>query len=179
MAAPVILRGPRHQKGFSIIELLLVAFIMAVGLMGLTLLQTMALRTAFGSQQMTAALKLADRVMDGVAAEGRQRRLMAQFGDTGLSTLPKLYIKGADVPLCYTAKGELQLEAGLPMETPNTQTYFRVTVAPQPVSLTSVPGLSGRTFKVTVKWSEVLDAKTKKAVERTVVLDRLVGYADN
>lgn len=60
-----------RQSGFSMIEMLMTAFILAIGILGLTLLQTMALRATRGSQNLGIAVQLAERVMDQAELEGR------------------------------------------------------------------------------------------------------------
>jgi len=59
------------QAGFSMIEMLMTAFILAVGLLGLCMLQTLSLRASRGSSSLTTAVHVADAVMDQVELEGR------------------------------------------------------------------------------------------------------------
>ncbi|WP_306600153.1 prepilin-type N-terminal cleavage/methylation domain-containing protein [Geothrix sp. 21YS21S-2] len=61
----------RSQAGFSMVEMLMAAFILAIGILGLSMLQTMSLKAGRGSQSMANAVKIADRIMDQVEAEGR------------------------------------------------------------------------------------------------------------
>ena len=61
----------RAQHGFSILEMLLVAFILGVGLLGLAALQTMGIRGYASSRERDAAAYLAGNVLDTLAAEGR------------------------------------------------------------------------------------------------------------
>ena len=59
------------QAGFSMIEMLMAAFILAIGILGLSTLQLMSLRATRGSQNQGLAVQLADQVMDQVEEEGR------------------------------------------------------------------------------------------------------------
>ena len=59
------------QAGFTMVELLMTAFILAVGLLGLSMLQVMALRAARGSRSMETAVQVAQGVLDQVEMEGR------------------------------------------------------------------------------------------------------------
>lgn len=70
---PTCNAGPRdlRQSGFSMIEMLMTAVILAIGILGLTLLQTMSLRASRGSQNLGIAVQLAERVMDQAELEGR------------------------------------------------------------------------------------------------------------
>jgi Tfp pilus assembly protein PilV len=53
------------------VEMLMAAFVMAIGLLGLAMLQTMSLRAAGGSKNMTMAVQLAEQMMDQIELEGR------------------------------------------------------------------------------------------------------------
>ena len=59
------------QQGFSMIELLMTAFVLSIGLLGLCMLQTMSLRASRGGQSLTTAVHVAEAVMDQVELEGR------------------------------------------------------------------------------------------------------------
>jgi prepilin-type N-terminal cleavage/methylation domain-containing protein len=60
-----------RQSGFSLIEMLVAATILAVGILGLAMLQAMALRASRGSSNMVMAARLADHIMDSAELEGR------------------------------------------------------------------------------------------------------------
>ena len=64
-------RVQSKEAGFSMIEMLMAAFILAIGILGLTMLQTMSLRSAGGSKNLTMAVQLAEQMMDQVELEGR------------------------------------------------------------------------------------------------------------
>jgi len=64
-------RVTQSQSGFSMIEMLMAAFILAIGLLGLAMLQTMSLRTTRGGKSMTTAVLVAQRIMDQIEMEGR------------------------------------------------------------------------------------------------------------
>ena len=84
MRDPKPMRRPDGQTGFSMIEMLMTAFILAVGLLGLAMLQTMSIRAFRGSKSMTTAIQLAEGVMERVEQESRQSWL--NLTDTNLST---------------------------------------------------------------------------------------------
>jgi prepilin-type N-terminal cleavage/methylation domain-containing protein len=64
-------RACSSQAGFSMIEMLMTAFILAIGLLGLCMLQTMSLRASRGGASLTTAVHVANTVMDQVEMEGR------------------------------------------------------------------------------------------------------------
>jgi len=59
------------QAGFSMIEMLITAFILAVGLLGLAMFQTMSLRASRGSRSVNTAVMVAEQIMDQAEMEGR------------------------------------------------------------------------------------------------------------
>lgn len=61
----------RTQAGFSLVELLMVAFILGVGMLGLAALQTAAIRAGGGSRNRDAAAYLANNVLESLATDGR------------------------------------------------------------------------------------------------------------
>lgn len=53
------------------VEMLFSAFILAIGILGLSMLQAMSLKASRGGQSMNNAVQVADRMMDQIEAEGR------------------------------------------------------------------------------------------------------------
>ncbi|MBP1628586.1 MAG: hypothetical protein H6Q00_3061 [Holophagaceae bacterium] len=71
----------KGEAGFSLVEMLMAAFIMAIGLLGLTMLQVMSIRGAQGGKSLSIAVGLAEQVMDKVEVEGRATYLNTNFTD--------------------------------------------------------------------------------------------------
>ena len=96
-------RSGSAQSGFSMVEMLMTAFILAIGLLGLAMLQVMAMRAASGSRNLSIAMELAGEVMDQVDLEGRltyDNATMTQY--TVSQTLTGLqYITNASVEKYY------------------------------------------------------------------------------
>ena len=59
------------QAGFSMVEMLMAAFIMAVGILGLSALQVMALKSTRGSRSLSTAILVAEQILDRAELEGR------------------------------------------------------------------------------------------------------------
>jgi type IV pilus assembly protein PilV len=65
----MIIRSPgRRAGGFSMIEVLIALVVLAIGLLGLALLQTMNLRYTKNAQQRTLAVNLAGELLDTMRA---------------------------------------------------------------------------------------------------------------
>lgn len=58
--------GVAGQRGFSLLEVLIALVVLAVGLLGLALLQTMNLRYTKSADQRTKAVNLAGAVLDSI-----------------------------------------------------------------------------------------------------------------
>jgi len=70
METPGLTPPPRPEAGFSMVEMLMVAFIMAIGLLGLLTLQGASLSSATSGRERGTAILLAHNFMDAVTAEG-------------------------------------------------------------------------------------------------------------
>ena len=71
MAKDLTARIRPPQGGFSLLELLVAATILAIGILGLTMLQAMSLRATRGSANMVTAARIAEMIMDQAELEGR------------------------------------------------------------------------------------------------------------
>lgn len=61
-----------HQRGFSMIEVLVALLVLAFGLLGLALMQTVNLRYTHSAQQRTLAVNLASELLDTMRANRSQ-----------------------------------------------------------------------------------------------------------
>ncbi len=77
------IRGRRQARGFSMIEVLIALIILAVGLLGFALLQTMSLRFAQSANYRTQATNLAYDLLDQMRANRFQAAWYA--GTSGAS----------------------------------------------------------------------------------------------
>lgn len=72
-------RGPRGERGLSLIEVLISVLVLGLGLLGLAMLQATNLRLAQSSNQRTVATNLASDLLDDIRSN---RLLAAQYDDT-------------------------------------------------------------------------------------------------
>ena len=88
------------QAGFSMIEMLMTAFIMAIGILGLSMLQVMSLKASRGGRSLSTAVLVGEHVMDRVEMEGRLSWLnvsSSQAGAPSNADLPNMkYVTIAD-----------------------------------------------------------------------------------
>ncbi|GLH74001.1 hypothetical protein GETHLI_25030 [Geothrix limicola] len=82
------------------VEMLITAFIMAVGILGLTMLQVMSMKASRGSRSLTTAVLVGEHLMDRVEMEGRLSWLNISNTDSKTASnadLPSLtYVTLAD-----------------------------------------------------------------------------------
>ncbi len=167
-------RQPAHpgQSGFSMVELLMAAFVLAIGILGITMLQVMSLRTARGSQSLTTAVQVANRVMDQVELEGRLTWLNTT--DTDLvtpGTLSELqYLMDDDVPVqTFNPQGEFTADAAVSDKT----VFYTVNTTKTLVT----DGASGRITDVTVavQFADTV-GDSNVPITRTVTLTRRIVH---
>ncbi len=84
-----------RAAGFSLVEMLMAAFIMGIGLLGLATLQMMAIRTAGVGTRMTDSVLLAERVLESASMEATQSYLAAKAGTTIANA--RLYTPGTQL----------------------------------------------------------------------------------
>ncbi len=159
-------RGYSRQSGFSMVELLLTAFILAVGVLGLTMLQVMSMRASSGGRALNTAVMVGEATLESIQSEGRQKSLFMKFGGTAPATT---YFGAAIAPQYYAFDGTV-----LPTQ---DSAFFTVTITPADVV---AAGNAGRTrhFTVVVTFADTPNpANPTLTVTRTVTLSRQVAYA--
>lgn len=170
----------RPQAGFSMVEMLMTAFILAVGVLGLTMLQTMSIRASRGGKSLSSAVMVAEHVMDRAEMEGRLSWLNTTDTErTAISTtadLPGLkYVAlAADTPLVeyFNPKGS-PTNASDP--DPIVQiSYYTVTTT----RVAAAAAATGRVsdFTVQVQYYDTVDNNNAPVV-RTLALTRRIIHA--
>jgi Tfp pilus assembly protein PilV len=149
------------------VEMLMSAFILAIGILGLTMLQTMSLRATRRSQNLGIAVQLAEQVMDEVELEGRLTYLNSNI--TGYTTPGALngltYINNATVDKYYN----IDPSSGQPvLTTVPAGALFHVAMTQ---TVAAGTGLSDVTVQV-----QFTDAVTSAsvAVQRTATISRRI-----
>ena len=99
--SPSSLRSGSAETGFSIVEFLMAAFILSIGLLGLATLQIMALRTTTSSRGISTAILVSEGVMERINSEARQSYLGMVFNSA--PTWTPRYITKAPVAANVTS----------------------------------------------------------------------------
>jgi len=171
---------PSAQAGFSMIEMLMTAFILAIGLLGLCMLQTMSLRTTRGSKTLATAVNVSEGVMDKVELEGRLSWLNLTYTNATAPTLGDLpnlrYITlAANTPRVesYNIQGQLA-------DPDSTDPLVRTpvfTVATTKLADVGVADGTGQmsNFRVVVTFTDNVDVNNAP-VQRVVTLTRSITH---
>lgn len=172
----MILSRPRtsrfRQRGFSMVEFLMTAFVVAIGLLGLAMLQVMSMRSARGSRNLNTAVLLAERMMDQIEMEGRLSWLnLTDANSTGtltqLQCLNKAaFFQGFDV--------DGQPTTAAPVAAKPTNLPYILTATRTQVATTGVGRISD--YAVTIEFLDIVD-QSGTPITRRVVLTRRVLHA--
>lgn len=176
MEASVMVRR-RRQRGFTMVELLITFFILAVGLMGLGMLQVMSMKVNLTSRSYGQGVFLAEQVMDQIHSEARvtQKWVREQFASpvTSLEFMPPA--NGAYPDLYFTIDGTRQVIAS-----PNSSTYYTVRITREELIPATAGDMQGglSRFTVSVVFKDAIDPKNPgQLIERKITMNREIGYA--
>jgi len=171
-----------RQMGFSMLELLLAAFILAIGILGLAMLQAMSLRASRGSANLATAVRIAERIMEQVEQEGRLTWLAITDENTALPNVTKdlptfnfKYItlnSGEKIIEEFNPKGEA-VDANNP-DSLSTISFFKATTQKLPRNDNSIAKVGQiNDFNVMVEFVETLDSD-KKPIPRNLNITRRI-----
>ncbi len=158
----------KRQSGFSMIELLITAFILAIGILGLTMLQVMSIRASTGSHSVGTAVMVGEGVLESIQAEGRQRMLFLKYVGTAPATT---YFDNGNKKMTqyYAFDGTKLADAA--------NAYFTVDIKPEVVVAWGSAG-GTKCFTVVVTFADTPNpANPTKTINRAVTLTRQVAYA--
>ena len=162
----------RAQQGFSMVEMLLTAFILAIGIMGLTMLQVMALRGASGGRNLATAVQVGELVMDQIEMEGRLTWLnitATQYNPPkAINTTYINHLPLKDLPT-FTIKGQVPITTAT--DPVDSKTFYTVTIAEANVR-NAGSGKMGD-FTIDVVFHDQADANNAQ-IDRHVVITRSI-----
>jgi len=171
--------GRRAQAGFTLVELLVTAFILGVGILGLSLLQVMSIKASRGGRSLSTAALVADKVMDQVELEGRLTwaDVTSSQYNTPTAGIPLKYINtDATVVDTFNIYGAPP-DTGYPVGDPRRDVYFTTRTR-------RVANVGGGTtgqmhdFLVTVEFYDETVASSGAKILRTLQINRRIvhGY---
>lgn len=179
-----MIRQRRFQRGFSMVELLVAAFVLGVGILGLTLLQVAAIRVNTSSSNTSRALAIADRTLETTAMEGRRSMLWKTEGRTPASSSYTYVGSTGTVPRYVTLSGKSFTDESAAKATGELVFTVKVTPSETIDAQATVDGAStilGRStiFTVEVSYIDLVVNKsgTQTSVPRYVRLARRVSHA--
>lgn len=171
--------GDREQSGFSMVEMLMAAFVISIGILGIAMLQVMSLKASRGGQNLGIAVQLAEQLMDKVEMEGRLTYLNSNIsgystpGALGKTiTQPTLnfelkYINQTQVDQYFS----IDPATGKPVQLPDaTGALFHATMTQAEVGATT--DLSD--FTIQVVFTDVINPDTQQAITRTATINRRI-----
>ena len=152
--------------------MLMTAFILAVGILGLTMLQVMSMQSSKGGRNLTTAVQVADRVMDQVEMEGRLSWLNitdTQYSaPTALATLK--YVGVASVVESFNLRGSAPDATST--DPTDHDAFFTVTTTQAAQAAAAVTGQM-HDYTVLVEFFDSVDS-TKAPIKRSVTLTRRI-----
>lgn len=93
------------KNGFSMVEMLMAAFILAVGLLGLSLLQVLSLRGDNASRVQHVAIGIGQNILESIDSEARQARLFRVMDPASAAPVLSSYFGGTQVVNSYNFYG--------------------------------------------------------------------------
>jgi Tfp pilus assembly protein PilV len=154
------------------IEMLVAAFVMAIGILGLAMLQTYAIRTQAGSRAVDQAVLIGKRILEQAELTGRYSLYASRKSVAPVTPSPDYF--GANTFTLYYSP------AGLPTDGSG---FFTAVVTPTTAAgngiVAPVQGLGGiGMVSVTVSWQEAI-AGANQTTTRQITLSRRITYANS
>jgi prepilin-type N-terminal cleavage/methylation domain-containing protein len=111
----------RHaHAGFSLVEFLIAALIMGIGLLGLATLEVMSLKTATNGKSLSNGVTVAESMMEAVGSESRQRYLTRFTWPQVAPPSPRYFAGGGATVIDYFDRNGTSLASA-------TGAYYTVT----------------------------------------------------
>lgn len=166
-------QGRPSQAGFSMIEMLMTAFILAIGILGLSMLQVMSLKASRGSRSLTTAVQVGEAVMDQVEMEGRLSWLnITDSRYVAPAALANLKYVNQAAPVINTFNIKGQIPQPTSTDPADKNPFFTVTTT----RITPIVVVTGQMhdFVVTVNFVDAVNPTTNVPIIRTVTLTRRI-----
>jgi type IV pilus modification protein PilV len=146
---PHVPRRPERlrQAGFSMVEMLMAAFIMSIGLLGLAMLQVMSVSSSTGSRMQSLAIGVGQNILESIDAEARQLRLFRTIPGSGSVPTASGYFGSTAVAGSYNVYGTpVNTGSSDPLE----KTAIFSTTSTCALDTTGASAASGKVYTLTV-----------------------------
>jgi hypothetical protein len=156
------------------VEMLMAAFILSIGILGISMLQIMSMKSSRGGQSLSTATHIAEQVMDQIELEGRLTLLnITSSNYSAPPAITGLQFVGVAAP--PNRQYNIQGQAPEPSATdPKLRDpFFTVNVVQNAVAA----GAQGaaQDAVVTVTWTDTVDA-ANTAIQRRMTLTRRIVH---
>ena len=180
-----ITKHPRAHRGFSMVELLITMFILAIGLLGLATLQLVSQAQGLGGRQRGTANFVAHNLLDQIQAEGSltaAERAASTDGIVSLNGRAFVYVDPVGATnLGATVAGPNYTILGLLTDDPyylanptvDKTVVYRTTWLRDLGNINSYAKSGVQEFIVNVTWTEINNA-TKASITKSVSVSRYV-----
>lgn len=164
---------PGHASGFSMIEMLMAAFILSIGLLGLLALFALTIRSGGQSRQRGTATLIAHGVLDRIAAEANLCATERWESGTSAVTSTGFFFINPNSLVAYDSPDAQKLHFDIDGNrvAPNApQKVYTVSWRREPGTYLSTAKVLNQMFTVNVGWKEA---------EANVVADKYFSVSRN
>lgn len=169
----------RQQQGFSLIELLMTAFILGIGLLGLAALQTMGIRAFGASRQRDAAAYMASNLLDHFQAQGRIVLALRESGQAIPTTLTLVQApEGVEQVYAVNGLTGFTLDGQPVADADGIFHVFYTVLAPRAGAIPAASSVQGNEVVVNVRWRESIPAAGGGSVvqDRWLSMTRFIAH---
>lgn len=174
-----MLRKRQRPNGFSLIELLMTAFILGIGLLGLAALQTMGIRAFGASRQRDAAAYMASNLLDHFQSQGRIALALRESGQPVPASLALLQApQGVEQTYAVNGLSGFTLDGQPVADADGVFHVFYTVLAPRAGAIPAASTVQGNEVVVNVRWRESVPTAGGASVvqDRWLSMTRFIAH---